>query len=294
MSQIKFSVIIPTYHRNDLLAKCLNCLVPGVQTLPAEQYEVIVTDDGSQSTAEEMIQQNYPWAKWVAGSKKGPAANRNNGAKYAQGEWLVFTDDDCLPDSQWLEAYAKAAISEPDFFVFEGRTYVDRPRQSLAEASPINETGGYLWSCNFTIQKHLFESLKGFDERFPYAAMEDVDLRLRLTKHEHQFLFIRAASVCHPWRYKGGWKKLKQHQKSTLIYLSINPDQLSTINSIYYLKMALYSLLKTTIPELLKLNISGIYEAFLEHFSFLQMFFVLWLYKPLKLDKNNEETSFSG
>ncbi|MFM6077529.1 MAG: glycosyltransferase, partial [Dolichospermum sp.] len=49
-----FSVIIPTYHRNDLLVKCLNCLTPGVQTLPADQYEVIVSDDGYQSTAQEM------------------------------------------------------------------------------------------------------------------------------------------------------------------------------------------------------------------------------------------------
>jgi glycosyltransferase involved in cell wall biosynthesis len=93
-----FSVIIPTYHRNDLLAKCLDCLAPGVQTLPADQYEVIVSDDGYESTAQEMIQQNYPWVKWVAGFRKGPAANRNNGAKYATGEWLAFTDDDCLPD----------------------------------------------------------------------------------------------------------------------------------------------------------------------------------------------------
>jgi glycosyltransferase involved in cell wall biosynthesis len=64
-----FSVIIPTYHRNDLLAKCLDCLAPGTQTLHTEQYEVIVTDDGSQTTAEEMIKQQYPWAKWVAGPR---------------------------------------------------------------------------------------------------------------------------------------------------------------------------------------------------------------------------------
>jgi len=41
---LKISVIIPTCHRNDLLAKCLDCLAPGVQTLPPEQYKVIVTE----------------------------------------------------------------------------------------------------------------------------------------------------------------------------------------------------------------------------------------------------------
>ena len=276
------SVIIPTYHRNDLLAKCLDCVARGVQTLPAEQYEVIVSDDGYESTAEEMIRQNFPWARWVAGSRKGPAANRNNGVKYAQGEWLVFTDDDCLPDPQWLAAYTKAIINNKSCLVFEGRTYVDRPRQSLAETSPINELGGYLWSCNFAIHRQLFESLGGFEERFPYTAMEDIDLRLRLIKHKHKFIFIRAASVCHPWRYKGGWKKLKQHQQSTLIYLSIHPDELSTINSTYYLRLVLYGMLKSTIPEILKLNIHGINEAFLEHLSFLQMTLILWRYRLLK------------
>jgi len=111
--------------------------------------------------------------------------------------------------------------------------------------------------------------------------MEDVDLRLRLTKNRHKFLFIKTASVCHPWRHKGGWKKLKQHQQSTLIYLSIHPDELSSINSISYLRMALYGILKNTIPEILKLNLFGIHEAFLEHFSFLQMAIVLLKYKRL-------------
>ena len=276
------SVIIPTYHRNDLLAKCLDCVARGVQTLPAEQYEVIVSDDGYESTAEEMIRQNFPWARWVAGSRKGPAANRNNGVKYAQGEWLVFTDDDCLPDPQWLAAYTKAIANNKHYLVFEGRTYVDRPRKSLAETSPINESGGYLWSCNFSIQRHLFESLRGFDERFPYAAMEDVDLRLRLKKFGYKFQFTKAASVCHPWRDKGGWKKLKQHQQSTLIYLSIHPDESSNINSGSYLRMALYGILKSTIPEIFKLNTDGASEAFLDHLFCLQMAVILWKYKLVK------------
>ena len=272
-----FSVIIPTYHRNDLLAKCLDCLAPNVQTLPVEQYEVIVSDDGSQTTAQEIIRDRYPWAKWVAGSRQGPAANRNNGARYAKGEWLVFTDDDCLPDPQWLEAYAKAVVTEPSCLVFEGRTYVDRPRRTLAEISPANESGGYLWSCNFAIQRQLFESISGFDERFPYATMEDVDLRRRLTKAGYKFSFIKTASVCHPWRYKGGWKKLKQHQESTLIYLSIHPEESVQINSRYYLWYTWRSFVKVTLPGILQFRGSGIQEALVEHLQFLHIAFILWL-----------------
>ncbi len=270
------SVIIPTYHRNDLLAKCLDCIAPGVQTLPAEQYEVIVTDDGSQTTAKDMIVQYYPWAKWVAGPRKGPAANRNNGTQHAQGRWLAFTDDDCLPDSRWLEAYAKAITNETSCFIFEGRVYVDRPRQTLAEKSPINESGGYLWSCNFAIEKQIFESLTGFDERFPYAAMEDVDLKLRLTKSGYKFLFIKTASVCHPWRNSRGWKELTQHQKSTFIYLSIHPEESIKINSIYYLRWVLTVFIKTTLPGFIKFGGKGFMAACLEHIAFLHMSILLF------------------
>lgn len=269
------SVVIPTYHRNDLLAKCLDCLKPGVQTLATDQYEVLVTDDGRTTTAERLIQEQYPWVTWVAGPQKGPAANRNNGAKVAQGEWLVFTDDDCLPDPQWLKAYHEAIISYPDYLVFEGRTYADRPKQTLAETAPLNEAGGYLWSCNFSIQSQLFYKLSGFNERFPYAAMEDVELRFRLKQSKYSFMFVRAASLCHPWKPGLTWKQLKQHQKSTLIYLSIHPNEASRINANYYLYYASYGLIKNTIPNCFKFSFKGLLSALLECLSFVQMALIL-------------------
>lgn len=158
-----FSVIIPTYHRNEDLAKCLECLASGQQrggiiagcddppdtNTPREvdsaqesqsgeeasdptggsthfHYEVIVSDDGRESTAKAMMAERFPWARWVPGPQRGPAANRNNGAKQAEGEWLVFTDDDCLPQAGWLEAFFKN-LHEAE--VLEGRTIADRPRE---------------------------------------------------------------------------------------------------------------------------------------------------------------------
>ena len=62
-----------------------------------DQAEVIVSDDSKQCIAKELIQEKYSWVKWIEGPKKGPAANRNNGAKYATGDWFIFIDDDCEP-----------------------------------------------------------------------------------------------------------------------------------------------------------------------------------------------------
>jgi GT2 family glycosyltransferase len=190
-----FSVVIPTYHRNDLLAKCLDCLAPGVQTLASDHYEVIVTDDGSQTTAEAMIREQYPWAKWIAGPRKGPAANRNNGTKIAQGEWLAFTDDDCLPDTQWLEAYNEAITGTA--LALEGAIYpLGNLDQDLTEC-PVNLTGGCFWSANIAVKKELFERVNGFDQCYPLAAHEDQDLKTRLEKLT-KISFVAKASVYHP------------------------------------------------------------------------------------------------
>ncbi len=217
-----FSVIIPTYHRNDLLAKCLGLLAPGIQTLPFEQYEVIVTDDGSQATAEQMIREHYPWVKWVAASRKGPAANRNNGAKYAQGKWLVFTDDDCLPHSSWLSAFSSAITL--NICVYEGKTTCEAGIHSPLEHAPINLTGGYLWSCNMLIRASCFHDLGGFDENFPHPHMEDVDLRERIKLARYSIAFVENAVVDHPPRKLPWGNKLGALQES-LIYLCNKKNQ---------------------------------------------------------------------
>ena len=206
MNNVKISVIIPTCHRNDLLALCLDCLAPGVQTLAPERYEVIVTDDGSRSTAQQMMAQSYPWAQWTEGPRRGPAANRNHGATIAQGEWLAFTDDDCLPKPGWLEAF-QAAI-QPDVSVYEGKTTCEAGLPSPLYEAPYNLTGGNLWSCNFMIRAALFARLEGFDETFATPAMEDIDFRERLYDIQTKVVFIKGAVIDHPARLKPSGRQL--------------------------------------------------------------------------------------
>jgi len=250
-----FSVVIPTFQRNDLLANCLKCLAPDRQLgmvllggsrepatdsndhgfvakslysneLPhgsrirqfdpflnsSPTYEVIVADDGRTSTAEAMIRNCFPWARWVEGPGVGPAANRNTGAALARGAWLAFTDDDCLPQPEWLRAFWAAIASHPGSTVFEGKTVPDRPRMTLAEHSPVGTQGGNLWSCNFAILRRQFEHLGGFDSQFR-ACLEDNDFALRVRKSGLFFPFIDNALVVHPWRSRSlardGWKTNK-------------------------------------------------------------------------------------
>lgn len=191
------SIIIPSCNRNNLLRKCLQQLTPELQTINPNEFEIIVSDDSRENVAKEFIEQNFPSVRWEEGSKRGPAANRNNGASYAKGDWLVFTDDDCLPAKDWLQNFFKAIDS--DVKVLEGKTISDRDQERFDEHSPINMKGGNLWSCNFAIKRDFFLSLGGFDEKFPYPAMEDTDLFSRIQKLTKVY-FINEAVVIHPWR----------------------------------------------------------------------------------------------
>jgi GT2 family glycosyltransferase len=181
-----------------------------VQTFNRSQYEVIVSDDGRQSA--KSVVEEFPFARWIEGPHRGPAANRNYGARAASGTYIAFTDDDCLPEPNWLQSFNLAATSSKDL-VFEGKTISDYPLRGACFTAPSNETGGYLWSCNFMIQRELFLQLRGFDENFPHPFLEDVDFRIHLQQMAIPFQFVSGAVIMHPQRHMGGiLKVLSQYE----------------------------------------------------------------------------------
>ncbi len=267
------SIIIPTYNRNDLLSKCLDCLEPGIQNISPGEYEVIVTDDNIGNTAKKLVDEQYPWVIWVEGPKKGPAANRNSGARIANGEWLVFIDDDCLPDIDILFEYSNAINSHSDILAFEGRIYVDTPQTSFLQESPINELGGRFWSCNICIKKSLFESLEGFDQNFIFAAMEDVDLYKRLKQVTDKYEFLYSAAVMHPWRKDVHpiRSTIKRYQ-SDVYFVSKYPDEKDRMGYKFYFRKFVSSI-KKTIVNSWKFRFSGFGKKIL--CDFLQLYFGL-------------------
>ena len=210
------SVVIPTCNRNDLLSKCLDVLAPDVQKT-AFEYEIIVTDDSKDGAAQLLITQHYSWAKWVEGPRRGPASNRNNGARNAKGEWIVFIDDDCVPDTDMLLSYADAIANNSDVEVIEGVIYSDEVIPLLYTA-PVNLTGGYLWSCNFGIKAKAFFDIGCFDENYKYPNLEDNDLHKRLQQAGYKILFGSKVKVYHPIRPVASPKKYAMYHESWLYY----------------------------------------------------------------------------
>ena len=217
------SVVIPTRDRNDALARCLDRLAPCAQSLSHDQYEVIVADDSAHAAARELLFDRYPWARWTGGPRRGPAANRNAGARVARGEWLVFTDDDCLPEHGWLDAFA--AMFSPDekaLDVLEGRTTCRAGLNSPRCTAPLNLHGGNLWSCNFAIRRTHLQQVGGFDERYPYPHMEDADLQARLQKAGFMIRFVPAAEVDHPPRPMPWGAMLARIHESSVLHMTLH------------------------------------------------------------------------
>ena len=173
-----------------------------MQSLPADAYEVIVTDDSRDETVQNLVANEFPAVRWVQGPRRGPAANRNSGARLCRAEWIVFTDDDCIPDKNWLSAFA-AAIESSGADLLEGRTLCLDRTNALTEETIENPNGGNFWSCNLAVRSTTFESLRGFDEDFVEPAQEDSEFAARVRAAGYKTIFVRDAVVNHPARRLG-------------------------------------------------------------------------------------------
>lgn len=211
-----WSVVVPTRNRRCELCACLGRLAPGAQTLAAEKYEVIVSDDGDFDATDRWLRSEFAWARHVRGPRRGPAANRNSGARAARGEWLAFADDDVLPSPNWLASYS-SVVSRGS--VLEGRTTCEAGVASPRMHAPENNDGGALWSCNFAIRREVFDAIGGFDEGFIYAHMEDADIRERLRATGHALVWVADAIVDHPPRRLPSGTQMGAYRAAEVRYL---------------------------------------------------------------------------
>ena len=277
-----FSVVIPTFERPQDLQAALIALSQKKQ-LYKKPFEIIVSDDSNDDRSRLLIESKFNGVKWTPGKRNGPAGNRNSGAKIANGEWLIFIDDDCIPVPNFLLHYEQAITSNEQSCVFEGRIFPDRERKTWAEGCPENSSGGMLWTSNLCIKKNLFDQLGGFDERFR-IAYEDVEFAHRLKQRKIKTLFVSNVMVCHPWRSlrSGGknWKSKGYQIESLLLFLGKHSDAYEEHGKpVIYFKNFLRIITKNLIYCLLKLKGSGIDILLSEAYISLKTSFILLLTK---------------
>ncbi len=235
---LRVSVIVPAYNAEDVLPRCLLALEH--QTMPQEQYEVIVVDDGSEDGTAEVARAHG--ARVLRLDHMGPAAARNAGAELARADIIVFTDADCEPAPDFLER-----LMEPfDAPLVSGARGVYRTQQTSLVARFVQleyeeryqriarieqEEGGVdaLDTSYAAYRREVFLDANGFDTRYRHAAGEDHELSFRLARAGHVFRFVPEAAVYH-WHVEsvrkyarrkfriGYWKAFlsKQHPEYAL------------------------------------------------------------------------------
>lgn len=195
------SVVVPTFRRDELLKKCLDCLVS--QRLDRSLFEIIVADDAASASTRRLVE-SYRSAGGPAVcyipvvDRHGPAAARNVGWRAARGEVIAFTDDDCQPRADWLAAGWKA-IGGAD--AATGRTVVPiPPRPTDHDRDTAGLSRAAFITANLFCRRDALENVGGFDENFALAWREDSDLHFALLERGMKIVVADHAVVVHPVR----------------------------------------------------------------------------------------------
>lgn len=206
---MKYSVIVPVYEQWHLIDKLITCLEQ--QSIGTDQFEVLFVENGSENFLRpESLPSGF---RIIDCSKPGSYAARNQGVRHSRGEWLVFTDADCLPEPDWLEKMdRRVSLYKEGHCVIAGNIKV----VPNSEAPGIYEIYdmvkgipqvhyvklGYAATANLTFPRALNDLLGGFDER--RFSGGDIDFCRRAIASKAQLIFAEDATVGH--RARSSWR----------------------------------------------------------------------------------------
>jgi len=207
MEVIDVSIIVPTFNRCELVKRAVESLF--AQNFPVRKYEVIVVVDGSEDgTADSLREMRAPCRfRIVEQPNGGPAMARNSGARVAEGDLLLFVDDDMLCVPELLEAHVEAHRNEPRTVGFGCILLSLESPPSLAAECFNRELGAiYLRQkargadaiedlepvfANSSLPRQLLEEAGGFDASF--RMREDLELWVRLAAMQVRPTYVERA-----------------------------------------------------------------------------------------------------
>lgn len=199
------SVIVPAWNNAGQVGLCIQALLD--QSLPREDYEIIIIDNGSRDDTRK-VAESYASVKVLSEERPGSYVARNTAARTARGRYFAFTDSDCIPDPRWLEA-ARKEFDAGDFGVLVGPIKLfdeDGPGKGSSVyrnyealfAFPQDVERGNCATANWLCPASVFRDLGGFKEDLRSGADKDMTLRIRAAGH--RLKFVPGMVVNHPVR----------------------------------------------------------------------------------------------
>jgi glycosyltransferase involved in cell wall biosynthesis len=214
------SVVVPTYNRVERLRRVIAALEQ--QSYPSDAYEVIVVSDGSTDGTDAYLDafRSPMRLRWLTQANQGPAAARNAGIHQAVGEFIVFIDDDLVPEPQMLGEHARShREAGKDVVVlgplltpagFEMAPWVRWEQEMLTKGYKALLRGDWpasarqFYTGNASLRRIQILAAGGFDEGLRRA--EDVELAYRLANKGLDFVFnIHAAGMHFAHRSFRAW-----------------------------------------------------------------------------------------
>jgi GT2 family glycosyltransferase len=241
------TVVVPTRDRREVLGDTLQALLG--QVAPPDGFEVIVVDNGSLDGTEDEVrrvadQSPVPLTLLVE-RRPGPAAARNRGVEAARGDLVLFLGDDMMPAEAGLvsgHVRAHARLGHPRAAVLGCAIWNPRrpvtafmrwledggPQFRYADLAPgpVTDVAAHFYTANLSVPRPVLEEAGGFDERFPFAAVEDNELGARLQRLGVSLHYVPQLLVLHdhPTELAGSLRRLVRVGRSAALYNAIHPD----------------------------------------------------------------------
>jgi glycosyltransferase involved in cell wall biosynthesis len=265
------SVVIATYNRRDTLKVTLECLCR--QTVPPDQFEVIVVDDGSPDDTRSMVESSIPVMpyrlRYYRHSNRGPGETENRGIREASAELVLLIADDIHPTPTMLERHLEAhrrrpegniavlgrVLQSPDLPQTHFQRHWD-PFKFRHMRRPIEVPYWKFWACNISVKRRfllengLFSELKG-------AAHEDVELGYRLSRKglgiryepealAHHYHVETLQSACARAYERGlNWRFIEENVPDPEIYVRY---QVLTFHTVKFHYQAFRNRARTSLP----------------------------------------------
>lgn len=212
---MKASIIITTWCRKESLSAIIDALL--AQSYPLSDYEIIVCDSKSPDGTSELIDQfscNYPKLNiFIVHAFNSISHKRNLGISHAQGEFLIFIDDDCVPQENFLRHHVDFASNLPprslvsglirykDISIFNSKSYVrykiSRHNLTNLRAGKIIDRITSIVAMNLCVRREeILKDNISFNEQICAYGLEDYDFAKKC--HASRYVsYVGYASVFH-------------------------------------------------------------------------------------------------
>ena len=247
---MKTAVIVTTYNRPDALAAVL----AGYAAQTDQDFELLVADDGSTPETQAVIHAYQCHSRgtvrhvWQEDRGFRAAAIRNRAAAATDAEYIIFTDGDCVPSRQFVQAHKH--LAERGYFLGANRVLLSAAatQRVLREGIPLAQWSWARWvrawagrevnrllpllalpdggfrkwapgrwegikTCNLSLWRSDLLSVNGLDESYEGWGLEDSDLVIRLLRRGVKHKTARyAAPVFHLWHREQARSGLEENR----------------------------------------------------------------------------------